>query len=47
MAGHDAGAVPYATMTVLRKFIHPMWVAFLALAWRRYARSKDQYAQDQ
>lgn len=26
MAGHDAGTVPYATVTVLREFIHPMWV---------------------
>jgi amino acid transporter len=30
MAGHDAGTVPYATVTVLRKFIYPMWVAFAA-----------------
>jgi hypothetical protein len=30
LAGHDAGTVPYATVTVLRKFIHPMWVAFAA-----------------
>ena len=32
MAGHDAGTVPDATVTVLRKFIHPIWVVFPALA---------------
>ena len=47
MSGQDAATVSCATVAVLRKFIHPMWVALPAFAWRRHARSRALARNDQ
>jgi serine protease Do len=54
ITGHGTGTMSYATVMVLRTFIHSMWVAFPALAWETAcpqqgsicARSKTSYVSN-